>query len=106
MSVYNPVFNFTLSKTRVFNTESLKKIKNYVSKWTSQIGQVTKILGLVPGFTKVRGWSLWFALCNAFSPLQSANHRDHRCTFEKQGTKSKFLVNHRDHPCTLLLIKI
>ncbi|MFS7965262.1 hypothetical protein Hanom_Chr12g01069151 [Helianthus anomalus] len=34
--------------------------------------------------------------------LQSENHRDHPCTFEKLGTKSKILVNHRDHPCTLL----
>ncbi|MFS7989975.1 hypothetical protein Hanom_Chr11g01053351 [Helianthus anomalus] len=31
---------------------------------------------------------------------QSANHRDHPCTFEKLGTKSKILVNHRDHRCT------
>ncbi|MFS7942578.1 putative sec1-like protein [Helianthus anomalus] len=34
--------------------------------------------------------------------LQSANYRDHPCTFEKLGTKSKIFVNHRDHPCTLL----
>ncbi|MFS8005443.1 hypothetical protein Hanom_Chr13g01237401 [Helianthus anomalus] len=35
--------------------------------------------------------------------LQSANHMDHPNTFEKVGTKSKNLVDHRDHPCTLLL---
>ncbi|MFS7908812.1 hypothetical protein Hanom_Chr01g00087461 [Helianthus anomalus] len=73
---------------------------------------------------------MWFALCNAFSPqpthlkvlqsanhrdhpctfgkswglnaLQSANHRDHLCTFQKLGTKSKVLVKHRHHPSTLL----
>ncbi|MFS7908638.1 hypothetical protein Hanom_Chr01g00085501 [Helianthus anomalus] len=32
----------------------------------------TKILDSVPSFTKVHGWSLWFALCNAISP-QPAN---------------------------------
>ncbi|MFS7924781.1 hypothetical protein Hanom_Chr03g00276711 [Helianthus anomalus] len=31
--------------------------------------------------------------------LQSANNRDHLCTFEKLGTKPKILINHRDHPC-------
>ncbi|MFS8006488.1 hypothetical protein Hanom_Chr14g01249731 [Helianthus anomalus] len=34
--------------------------------------------------------------------LRSANHRDHQCTFGKLGTKSKTLLNHRDHSCTLL----
>ncbi|MFS8000147.1 putative ribonuclease Z [Helianthus anomalus] len=28
----------------------------------------TKILDLVPCFSEVHGWSLWFALCNVFSP--------------------------------------
>ncbi|MFS8020158.1 hypothetical protein Hanom_Chr15g01412211 [Helianthus anomalus] len=32
--------------------------------------------------------------------LQSANHRDHSCTFEKLGTKSKIFVNHSPQgPC-------
>ncbi|MFS7903862.1 hypothetical protein Hanom_Chr01g00029161 [Helianthus anomalus] len=94
----------------------------------------TKILDLVTSFSKVHEWSLWFALCNAFShlptnlkvlacpsyglsvlqsanrrdhsctfgkswglnALQSANHRNHSCTFGKLGTKSKILVNHTD----------
>ncbi|MFS7992030.1 hypothetical protein Hanom_Chr12g01077501 [Helianthus anomalus] len=34
--------------------------------------------------------------------LQSVNHIDHPCTFEKVRTKSKIMVNHRNHPCTLL----
>ncbi|MFS7899022.1 hypothetical protein Hanom_Chr00s040737g01774331 [Helianthus anomalus] len=33
--------------------------------------------------------------------LQSANNKDHLCTFGKLGTKSKILVNHTDHPCSL-----
>ncbi|MFS7909444.1 putative RNA polymerase, Rpb8, nucleic acid-binding protein [Helianthus anomalus] len=28
-----------------------------------------KILDLVPSFSKVHRWSLWFALCSTFSPL-------------------------------------
>ncbi|MFS7922113.1 hypothetical protein Hanom_Chr03g00244921 [Helianthus anomalus] len=72
---------------------------------------LTKILYLVPSFPKVHVWSLWFVFCNAFSPnfcqkymevpsglhfvthlvtkswglnvLQSANHKDHPCTFGK-----------------------
>ncbi|MFS7991936.1 hypothetical protein Hanom_Chr12g01076491 [Helianthus anomalus] len=30
---------------------------------------VYQILDLVPSFPKVHGRSLWFALCNTFSPL-------------------------------------
>ncbi|MFS7933441.1 hypothetical protein Hanom_Chr04g00379831 [Helianthus anomalus] len=30
--------------------------------------------------------------------LQSANPRDHPCTFGKLGTKLKILVNHKDQP--------
>ncbi|MFS7958188.1 putative phosphoinositide phospholipase C [Helianthus anomalus] len=61
-----------------------------------------RILEVVPSFSKVHGWFLWFARFNTFSPaetfrcvggglntLQSANHRDHPCTFRKLGTKSK-----------------
>ncbi|MFS8034446.1 hypothetical protein Hanom_Chr17g01581231 [Helianthus anomalus] len=29
---------------------------------------VYQIFNLVPSFQKVHGWSLWFALCNAFNP--------------------------------------
>ncbi|KAF5779727.1 hypothetical protein HanXRQr2_Chr12g0562911 [Helianthus annuus] len=29
---------------------------------------VNQILDLVPSFTKVHRWSLWFVLCNTFSP--------------------------------------
>ncbi|MFS8020558.1 hypothetical protein Hanom_Chr16g01416941 [Helianthus anomalus] len=36
--------------------------------------------------------------------LRSANHKDHPSTFETVGTESKILVNHMDHPYTLLLI--
>ncbi|MFS7917659.1 hypothetical protein Hanom_Chr03g00191721 [Helianthus anomalus] len=74
---------------------------------------LTKILDLVPIFSKVHGWSLWFALCDAFSPqltnlkvsasrsyglnaLQSANHRDHSCTFGKSwGLNALQSANHR-----------
>ncbi|MFS8001542.1 hypothetical protein Hanom_Chr13g01191561 [Helianthus anomalus] len=34
----------------------------YMSRWFS------KILDLVPIFLKLHRWSLWFALCNTFSP--------------------------------------
>ncbi|MFS7901649.1 hypothetical protein Hanom_Chr01g00002151 [Helianthus anomalus] len=36
------------------------------------VPMVYQILDLVPSFPKVHGWSLWFALCNAFS-RQSTN---------------------------------
>ncbi|MFS7999346.1 hypothetical protein Hanom_Chr12g01164941 [Helianthus anomalus] len=32
------------------------------------VPMVYQILDLVPVFLKVHGWSLWFALCNTFSP--------------------------------------
>ncbi|MFS8005858.1 hypothetical protein Hanom_Chr13g01242341 [Helianthus anomalus] len=65
----------------------------------------TKKLNLAASFLKVHGWILWFAVCNMFSPqptnlkvladpsyrlnaLQSVNHMDHPCTFEKSwGSK-------------------
>ncbi|MFS7967399.1 hypothetical protein Hanom_Chr09g00785331 [Helianthus anomalus] len=74
--------------------------------------------GLVPSFPKVQGWSLWFALCNVFSPqptnkseqkvqsyglnaLQKANHRDHPCTFGKSWRLNVLQsANHTDHPRT------
>ncbi|MFS7931841.1 hypothetical protein Hanom_Chr04g00360781 [Helianthus anomalus] len=69
----------------------------------------TEILDLIPSFSKVHGWSLWFALCNEFSlqptnlkvstgpsegpnALQSANHRDHPCTFGKSWGLMRYKV--------------
>ncbi|MFS7906981.1 hypothetical protein Hanom_Chr01g00065591 [Helianthus anomalus] len=78
----------------------------------------TKILDLLSSFSKVHGWSLWFALYNTFSPqptnlkvltlpswglnaLQSANHKDQPCTFGKSwGRNALQSANHRDHLCT------
>ncbi|MFS7955908.1 hypothetical protein Hanom_Chr07g00648291 [Helianthus anomalus] len=38
--------------------------------------------------------------------LQSANHRDHSCTFGKSwGPNTLQSANHRDHPWTLLIFK-
>ncbi|MFS8031172.1 hypothetical protein Hanom_Chr17g01542681 [Helianthus anomalus] len=35
----------------------------------------TKILDLVSSFPKVHRWSMWFVLCNAFSPqLRQKSH--------------------------------
>ncbi|MFS7990052.1 hypothetical protein Hanom_Chr11g01054291 [Helianthus anomalus] len=45
---------------------------------------------------------MYFWQSSGLNALQSVNHRDHPCTFEKLGTKSKILVNHGEHLCTLL----
>ncbi|MFS7974982.1 hypothetical protein Hanom_Chr10g00875161 [Helianthus anomalus] len=57
---------------------------------------------------KPQGPSCTFGKSWGLNTLQSANHKDHPCTFEKLGTKFKILVNHKDYPCTLLkvLVKI
>ncbi|MFS7974132.1 hypothetical protein Hanom_Chr09g00864981 [Helianthus anomalus] len=31
-----------------------------------------------------------------------ANHREHKCNFQKLGTIGVILPNHRDYPCILL----
>ncbi|MFS7909977.1 hypothetical protein Hanom_Chr02g00100881 [Helianthus anomalus] len=64
--------------------------------WDENIGLTTKKLDLVRSFSEVHGWSLWFALCNAFSPHSPVNK-------SKGFSMSKLVfhsANHGDHPCT------
>ncbi|MFS7994691.1 hypothetical protein Hanom_Chr12g01109031 [Helianthus anomalus] len=40
---------------------------------------VHQILYLVPSFPKIHRWSLWFALCNVFSPYFFQKYMDGPC---------------------------
>ncbi|MFS7960686.1 hypothetical protein Hanom_Chr08g00705961 [Helianthus anomalus] len=44
----------------------------------------TKILDLVASFSKVHGWSMWFALCNAISLPQK---KSKYCNWSNLKTK-------------------
>ncbi|MFS7951648.1 hypothetical protein Hanom_Chr07g00597581 [Helianthus anomalus] len=68
---------------------------------------VTKYWGLnVLQSANHRDHSCTFGKSWGLNTLQSAYHKNHLCTFEKLGAKSKILVNHRNHPCTLLYFEM
>ncbi|MFS7990499.1 hypothetical protein Hanom_Chr11g01059521 [Helianthus anomalus] len=56
-------------------------------------------------FANHRDHPCTFAKNGELNVLQSAKHKDHVCTFGKLRIKSEIMVNNEDHPCTLLFSK-